>query len=94
MSPKMHGSGDTGSRNATTYLTGGIYSPFVAASTSARLAARSVSQSVRTRSHSWIMTPYDSKKTRIRRRFHPAMSSRIGTRTARALVLRKRNQLR
>ncbi len=34
-----------------------IYLPEAAASDSAMLAARNVSQSVRTRSHSWIMIP-------------------------------------
>src|SRR5579863_1789096 len=48
---------------------------------------RTVSQSVRTRSHSWISIPLASKKPRMRDRSHPATSSRIGASTPIAFVL-------
>src|SRR5207244_7391954 len=55
------------------------------ASSFSKSAARSVSQSVRTRSHSCTNSPYASKNSRMRRRSHHTMSSRIAATTARAL---------
>src|SRR5260370_5968106 len=49
-------------------------------------SGRSVSQSVRTVSHSWIEKPQDSKKSRIAGRCQPTIFSRIGISAESALL--------